>query len=99
MHKLRNAAVLFAVLGTVGLAGGAAHADGGQGGAGSGGGGSQYSVLQSTTCRSHDLNLDVLGQVGLLDGVLGNGLNGECNSGAQDTGLGSDMGCNNGVGK
>ncbi|WP_405875663.1 MULTISPECIES: hypothetical protein [unclassified Streptomyces] len=100
MHKLRNAAVLVAVLGTVGLAGaGAAHADWGQGGRGSGGDGSQFSVTQSTTCRSHDLNLDVLGQVGLLDGVLGGALNGEGNPGAQDTGLGSDMGCNNAVGK
>ncbi|MFF4259618.1 hypothetical protein ACFY1L_51520 [Streptomyces sp. NPDC001663] len=91
MHKLRKAAVLVAALGSVGfLTVGAAHADGRQGGGG-------VDVLQSTTCRSHDLNLDVLGSVGLINGLLGNGLNGEGNSGAQETSLGSDMGCNNGA--
>ena len=94
MHKLRKAAVLVAALGSLGfLSAGAAHADGPQGGGG------LVDVLQSTTCRSHDLNLDILGQVGLLDGVLGDALNGEGNSGAQETSLGSDMGCNNSVGK
>jgi len=91
MHQLRKAAVLVAALGSVGfLTVGAAHADGRQGGGG-------VDVLQSTTCRSHDLNLDVLGSVGLINGLLGNGLNGEGNSGAQETSLGSDMGCNNGA--
>ncbi|MEV7688934.1 hypothetical protein ACFW1F_37345 [Streptomyces bungoensis] len=89
MHKLRKAAVLVAALGTVGLlTAGTAHAgekdkDGGN------------HVLQSTTCRSHDLNLDLLGEVGLLDGVLGNALNGEGNPGAQKTHIGSTMGCSN----
>ena len=72
MHKLHKAAVLLAALGSVGiLAAGTAHADG------TGQPGGQVSVQQSTTCRSHDLNIDILGAVGLLDGVLGNGLNGE----------------------
>ncbi|GAA3812256.1 hypothetical protein GCM10022403_052510 [Streptomyces coacervatus] len=94
MHKLRKAAVLVAALGTVGLvSAGTAHADQGHGG-GDGG----KTVMQSTTCRSHDLNLDVLGQVGLLNGLLGGALNGEGNEGAQDTSLGSNMGCNNSVG-
>ncbi|MCD9879104.1 hypothetical protein [Streptomyces guryensis] len=88
MHKLRKAAVLVAALGSVGLlSAGGAHADGGTG------------VQQSTTCRSHDLNITVLGQVGLIDGLLGNALNGEGNPGGQSTPMGSDMGCNNGVGK
>ena len=48
-------------------------------------------------CRN-DLNLDILGQVGLLNGLLGGALNGEGNEGAQSTSLGSSMGCNNSVG-
>ncbi|GHE08088.1 hypothetical protein [Streptomyces alanosinicus] len=98
MYKLRKAAVLVVALGSVGLLStGAAQAHGGQGGGGRGG--NSFTVLQSTTCRSHDLNLDVLGAVGLLNGLLGNGLNGEGNAGAQDTHLGSTMGCDNTVGK
>jgi hypothetical protein len=33
--------------------------------------------------------------VGLLNGVLGNGLNGEGDTGSQSTHLGSTMGCSN----
>ena len=91
MHQLRKAAVLVAAV-SVGLLGAGtaqAHDDGGKGG---------NTVLQSTTCRSHDLNLDILGQVGLLNGLLGGALNGEGNEGAQSTSLGSSMGCNNSVG-
>lgn len=91
MRKLRKAAVLVAALSTVGLLGaGTAHADGRGGEKGD-----RFSVLQSTSCRSHDMNLDILGEVGLLDGVLGNALNGEGNPGAQATHQGSTMGCNN----
>ncbi|MFJ7077903.1 hypothetical protein [Streptomyces sp. NPDC098781] len=94
MHKLRKAAVVVAAIGTVGLLGaGTATADGhGQGGKS---GGDKFSVLQSSNCKSHDLNVDVLGNVGLINGLLGNGLNGEGNPAAQDTHLGSTMGCNN----
>ncbi len=89
MHKLRKAAVLVAALTTVGLVGaGTAQADQGPRG-------NDVEVLQSTSCKSHDLNLDILGVVGILNGVLGNGLNGEGESGAQSTHLGSTMGCNN----
>ncbi|ANP55147.1 hypothetical protein J2Z21_003360 [Streptomyces griseochromogenes] len=97
MHKLRKAAVLIAALGTVGLVGaGTAHAgEGGWGGKEGKDGGNKTSILQSSNCRSHDLNLDVLGEVGILNGLLGNGLNGEGNPGAQDTHIGSTMGCNN----
>lgn len=97
MHKLRKAAVLVAALGTVGfLSAGAAHADG-HGGWGREG--SRVSIGQSTTCRSHDLNADVLGEVGIANGLGGNLLNGEGNSGAQESSMGSTMGCNNTVGK
>lgn len=90
MHKLRKAAVLVAALSSVGLlAAGTAHADG------HGRGGNSAKVLQSTQCKSHDLNIDVLGIVGVLNGVLGNGLNGEGPAGSQSNRLGSTMGCNN----
>ncbi|MGG7572303.1 hypothetical protein [Streptomyces sirii] len=52
-------------------------------------------LKQMTSCRSHDLNVDILGQVGLLNGALGNALNGEGDPGAQRTKQGSSMGCNN----
>ncbi|GAA2464855.1 hypothetical protein ACFPFX_21140 [Streptomyces mauvecolor] len=87
--KLRKAAVLVAALGTLGMAAGTAQAhDGGKGG-------DHFGVGQSSNCKSHDLNVDVLGQVGILNGLLGNALNGEGNPGAQNTHMGSSMGCNN----
>ncbi|AZQ35649.1 MULTISPECIES: hypothetical protein [Streptomyces] len=100
MHKLHKAAVLVAALGSVGILSiGAAHAD--QGGWSKNSrshSGSSFSVLQSTSCKSHDANVDVLGQVGIANGLGGNLLNGEGNPGAQETGLGSSMGCSNAVG-
>ncbi|WP_369173575.1 hypothetical protein AB5J49_38905 [Streptomyces sp. R28] len=100
MHKLRKAAVVVVTLGSVGLLGaGTATADqGGHGGKDGGKDGGKFSALQSSSCKSHDLNLDILGQVGILTGLLGNALNGEGNAGGQDTHLGSTMGCNNSVG-
>ncbi|WP_406439689.1 hypothetical protein OHB00_31435 [Streptomyces sp. NBC_00631] len=92
MRKLRNAAVLVAALSSIGLVSGTAYA----GGEGDGHGhGDKFNITQSSHCKSHDLNLDVLGEVGLLNGVLGSALNGEGNPGAQATNLGSTMGCNN----
>ncbi|MEU1406098.1 hypothetical protein ABZ471_27710 [Streptomyces sp. NPDC005728] len=89
MHKLRKAAVLVAALGSVGLlTAGTAHA-GEHGGDG---------VMQSSNCKDHDLNLDLLGEVGILNGLLGNALNGEGDPGAQSTHIGSTMGCNNKAG-
>ncbi|MGW4872429.1 hypothetical protein [Streptomyces chartreusis] len=94
MHKLQKAAVVVVALGSVGLLGtGTATAQGMDGHGGKGG--DKVSVLQSSNCKSHDLNLDVLGQVGILNGALGNALNGEGNTGAQNTHLGSTMGCDN----
>ncbi|MGX1887614.1 hypothetical protein [Streptomyces sp. NPDC055287] len=87
MYKLRKAAVLVAAIASVGLMGaGTAHA---------GGDGDRFQIKQSTKCTSHDLNLDVLGQVGVLNGLGGNLLNGEGNPGAQKNHIGSTMGCNN----
>ncbi|MEY9996165.1 hypothetical protein ABIE67_008197 [Streptomyces sp. V4I8] len=94
MHKLRKAAVLIVALGSAGLLStGTATAHGNDDHGGKGGG--HYSVLQSSNCKSHDLNLDILGQIGILNGLLGNALNGEGDAGAQKTHLGSTMGCNN----
>ncbi|SDO97121.1 hypothetical protein SAMN04487981_11563 [Streptomyces sp. cf386] len=93
MHNLRKAAVLVVALGSLGLmSAGTATA---QGLDGKGKGGDKFSVLQSSNCKSHDLNVDVLGQVGVLNGALGNALNGEGIAGGQDgTHLGAEMGCN-----
>ncbi|OEJ21137.1 hypothetical protein AR457_00170 [Streptomyces agglomeratus] len=89
MYKLRKAAVLVAAIASVGLMGaGTAHAGGDKGN-------DHFNIKQSSMCKSRDLNVDVLGQVGILNGLGGNLLNGEGNPGAQDTHLGSTMGCNN----
>ncbi|KAB1988850.1 MULTISPECIES: hypothetical protein [Streptomyces] len=90
MRKLRNVAVLIAAIGSIGLVGGTAHA-----GDYRGDDGNKFTVTQSSSCKSHDLNLDVLGEVGILNGLLGNALNGEGNPGGQATSLGSTQGCNN----
>ncbi|ANZ15199.1 hypothetical protein ACH4YO_16710 [Streptomyces noursei] len=89
MRKLYKAAVLAAAIGSVGFLGaGTANADGGMGGG-------KFDIKQGSQCRSHDLNVDVLGEVGILNGLLGNALNGEGSPGAQSTHMGSSMGCNN----
>ena len=86
MRKVQKVAVVAALLGTVGFVGaGSASAHDGGG----------IDVRQSTSCKSHDLNLDVLGEVGVLNGLAGNLLGGEGNPGGQASKLGSSMGCNN----
>ncbi|MFG2287687.1 hypothetical protein ACGFOU_16710 [Streptomyces sp. NPDC048595] len=81
MCKLRKAAVGIAALGSVAILGaGTAHADGGPGG------GSLFQIMQGSSCRSHDLGVDVLGEVGIVGGL-------------QSTALGSSIGCNNSFGK
>ncbi|WP_438292690.1 hypothetical protein [Streptomyces sp. HUAS TT7] len=82
MRKLQKAAVAAAMLGTLSLiATGTATAQNAEGGGERGGHGHW--------CKTHDLNIDILGQVGLLNGLLGNALNGEGNPGAQFDGVGS----------
>jgi hypothetical protein len=86
MRKIQTAAVVATLLGAMSFAGaGTAFAHGGGG----------VSVGQSTACKSHDLNVDVLGEVGIANGLAGNLLGGEGNPGGQATGLGSSMGCSN----
>ncbi|MFG2890737.1 hypothetical protein [Streptomyces sp. NPDC048248] len=87
MRKLHKAAVVVAALGSLGFMGAGTAFAGGPGG--------DFDIKQSTSCKSHDLNVDVLGEVGILNGLLGNALNGEGDPGAQSTHLGSTMGCNN----
>ncbi|MFJ9419327.1 MULTISPECIES: hypothetical protein [unclassified Streptomyces] len=97
MSKLHRAAVVAAVLGSVALLGaGTASADGGKYGGGRGG--TSWDVKSGSSCRSHDLNVDVLGEVGVANGLLANALNGEGAAGSQSTAMGSSMGCNNMVG-
>nr|WSX78251.1 hypothetical protein OH826_33060 [Streptomyces sp. NBC_00899] len=90
MLKFYKAATVAAMLGTIGLLG-VGTASAGDYGQDFG----KYEVSQSTKCGSHDLNVDVLGEVGVLNGVLGNGLGGEGSPGAQSSKLGSQMGCSN----
>ncbi|MEV0370000.1 hypothetical protein AB0I10_09270 [Streptomyces sp. NPDC050636] len=75
MRKLRKAAVVVAVLGSVSFLGAGTASAHGHGG-----------------CKSHDMNIDILGEVGILNGLLGNAINGEGNPGAQITHLGSSCG-------
>lgn len=90
MRKLHTAAVAAAVLGSVSFIGaGTATAQSPNAVHGGGGGG---------WCKSHDLNVDVLGQLGLANGLLGNGLNGEGSPGGQWNHVGSEMGCEDGHG-
>ncbi|MFF4948019.1 hypothetical protein ACWC2K_29185 [Streptomyces chattanoogensis] len=77
MRKLRKAAVVIATLPAIGLFGvGAAHADIGQGL------GNSLNILQGSSCMAHDVNVDVLGEVGVANGL-------------QTAPLGSSIGCSN----
>ncbi|MFD8813424.1 hypothetical protein ACFV23_18510 [Streptomyces sp. NPDC059627] len=83
MRKLHKAAAAIAIIGGLGFMGAAPATAAPQHGYGGGGGGG---------CRSHDLNLDILGNVGIANGLAGNLINGEGSPGAQFTDLGSDCG-------
>ncbi|MEU1401765.1 hypothetical protein ABZ471_05245 [Streptomyces sp. NPDC005728] len=86
MRKLHKAAVAAAIIASVGSIGtGTATATAHSAVSMKGGG-----------CKSHDLDLDLLGEVNVLGGVAGNLLNGEGNPGAQFTHVGSEMGCDHG---
>ncbi|KAB1988844.1 hypothetical protein CW362_17290 [Streptomyces populi] len=53
-----------------------------------------FDVTQGVECRSHDMNVQVIGDLGAVTGLAGNLLNGEGAPGAQKSNLGSNMGCN-----
>lgn len=88
MRTLHKAVLVGAILGSVGSLGGNtafAHGEPGH----------DVDVTQGVECRSHDMNIEVLGSVGALTGLAGNLLNGEGHPGAQKNHLGSGMGCSN----
>lgn len=88
MRTFHKAVLVGAVLGSVGsLGSGTAFAHGEPG--------HDLDISQGIECRSHDMNIEVLGSVGALTGLAGNLLNGEGNPGAQQSRLGSEMGCSN----
>ncbi|MEV5914368.1 hypothetical protein DMH25_34210 [Streptomyces sp. WAC 01325] len=79
MRKLQKAALAAAMVGSLSLiATGTASAQPSYNGHGHGG------------CKSHDMNIDILGQVGVLPGLAGNLINGEGNPGAMYNDVGSD---------
>ncbi|WP_347336140.1 hypothetical protein [Streptomyces sp. Root369] len=53
--------------------------------------------MQTSNCKSHDTNVDILGNVGIANGLLG--INDEGNPGAQQLSQGSSVGCSNTFGK
>ncbi|AIA06822.1 MULTISPECIES: hypothetical protein [Streptomyces] len=86
MRKLHKAAVVAAALGSISILGaGTANAQAAE-------------AMHGGWCHTHDLNLDILGQVGILNGLLGNAINGEGAPGAQISPIGSGIGCGHGGG-
>ncbi|MFF4605299.1 hypothetical protein ACFY12_21515 [Streptomyces sp. NPDC001339] len=83
MRKFYRATAVAVVLGSVSFLGTGNAYAGGEGG----------------FCKQHDFNIDILGQIGILNGLLGNLLNGEGSPGAQSSPIGSSMGCNKEDGK
>ncbi|MEU9125208.1 hypothetical protein AB0C96_36150 [Streptomyces sp. NPDC048506] len=57
--------------------------------------GHRIDIRQHTSCRSHQANVDVLGNVGILNGLLGNAGGGVGNPGVQSTRIGSVERCSN----
>jgi hypothetical protein len=90
MRKIQKAALVAAMLGGIGFVGaGTAAAHGGD---------FDIDVKQANQCRTHDLNISVLNNLGLANGVLGNVLGGEGNPGAQSFDQGSKLQCSNSAG-
>ncbi|MFF4949220.1 hypothetical protein ACWC2K_21365 [Streptomyces chattanoogensis] len=52
-------------------------------------------IRQSTSCRASEQNVDVLGEVAILDGLLGHLHGHKGKPGVQSTRIGSSAGCNN----
>ncbi|MEU0949356.1 hypothetical protein ABZ379_42830 [Streptomyces canus] len=80
MRKLHKAAVAVAIISGFTLMGAGPATAQAAGGSHDGG------------CKSHDLNIDILGEVGLFNGLGGNLINGEGSPGGQFTDIGSDCG-------
>ena len=90
MRTLHKVVLLSAILGSIGSLGATSASAYGD----SGHDGDSIDITQGVECRSHDMNIEVLGSVGALTGLAGNLLNGEGAAGAQKSNLGSEMGCN-----
>lgn len=105
MRRLSKLAVVAAMIGSAGFAGaGVAFADGPADGpapydapmgAPMGGpmGGPHIGVHQNVKCKSHDLNVGILSNLSLLNGLGGNLANGEGHPGLTKQHQGSEMGC------
>jgi hypothetical protein len=93
MRKIQKAAVVAAMLGSIGFvgAGTAAAYDGSQHG-------KDIDITQANQCKSHDLNIALLNNIGVANGVLGNLLGGEGAPGAQSFDQGSKLACSNSAG-
>jgi hypothetical protein len=83
MRKLHKAAVVVAMVGATGFLGAGTAFAGGHG----------IDVDQKVNCKSHDLNVNVLGNISALNGVLGGALNGEGDNGESNQHVGSEMAC------
>ncbi|WP_369247966.1 hypothetical protein [Streptomyces sp. R41] len=82
MRKLHKAAVAAAIIASISFIGtGTATAHGGE-------------SMHGGGCKSHDLDLNLLGNVGLFNGLIG--VNDDGSPGAQHTHVGSEMGCDHG---
>lgn len=89
MRKFHKLVLVSAILGSVGSVGANtafAHGEPGHD--------NDIDVTQGIECRSHDMNIEVIGGLGALTGLAGNVLSGEGNPGAQQSYPGSSMGCN-----
>jgi hypothetical protein len=92
MRKIQKAALVAAMLGSLGFVGaGTAAAYGGEKGP-------DIDITQSATCKSHDVNIAALNNIGVLNGLAGNLLGGEGNPGAQAFQQGSQNTCSNSAG-
>ncbi|MGW1053070.1 hypothetical protein ACWDBD_02360 [Streptomyces sp. NPDC001118] len=82
MRRLSKAAAAAAVIASVGIIG-----------TGTGTTTAQAAVMhRGGGCDTDDTNIDVLGEVGVANGLLGNLLNGEGDPGAQETHVGTTCG-------
>ncbi|MFH0518841.1 hypothetical protein ACHBTE_16920 [Streptomyces sp. M41] len=80
MRKLQKAAVAAAILGSFSfIATGTATAQG-------------MRPMYDGGCKSHDQNIVLLNNIGLLNGLAGNAINGEGNAGGQHNHVGSSCG-------
>ncbi|WEO93503.1 hypothetical protein A6P39_005420 [Streptomyces sp. FXJ1.172] len=79
MRKISTAAAAAAVIAGISMmAAGPATAQAAQG------------LHHGGGCRTHNLNIDILGEVGVLNGLAGNLINGEGSPGGQFTDMGTD---------